>query len=293
MEECTMTNETLLSPKNDFLFKRIFADPKNKDILEDFLKSVLTIPEKEYKKITLADPHLLRRYKQSKLGILDVRLETLSGHAIDIEIQVKPFQGMENRIAWYNAKLYSEQPVKGDSYHGMKKAISIVICDYVIRPGDDVYHDIIHLQSSLTRWKFCDTMEIHVLELPKVKAKQRFSGDHREEKLIQWLRFFKAETRRDYMVLAKENPILNRAFKIIVDASGNERLRRLYDRREKALTDMWFIKSGAFNAGLSEGRTEGAEEKARETARKLKSMGLSVSQIAEATDLSPDSIEGL
>jgi predicted transposase/invertase (TIGR01784 family) len=79
----------------------------------------------------------------------------------------------------------------------------------------------------------------------------------------------------------------------------------MYDRREKALTDMWFIKSGAFIAGLSEGRTEGravglsevlkqgAEEKALETARKLKAMGLSVSQIAQATDLSPDCIEGL
>jgi predicted transposase/invertase (TIGR01784 family) len=83
MEECTMTNEILLSPKNDFLFKRIFADPRNKEILADFLKSVLTIPEQEYKKITLVDPHLLRRYKQSKLGILDVRLETYSGHSID------------------------------------------------------------------------------------------------------------------------------------------------------------------------------------------------------------------
>jgi len=32
-----------LSPRNDYLFKRIFGDVRNKDILTDFLKAALDI----------------------------------------------------------------------------------------------------------------------------------------------------------------------------------------------------------------------------------------------------------
>jgi predicted transposase/invertase (TIGR01784 family) len=42
-------------------------------------------------------------------------------------------------------------------------------------------------------------------------------------------------------------------------------------------------------AGLSEGRLAGKQE----TARKLKSMGLSIAQIAEGTGLSVDEVEEL
>ncbi|MDR2897223.1 MAG: Rpn family recombination-promoting nuclease/putative transposase, partial [Spirochaetaceae bacterium] len=127
MIETKLQDKELLSPKNDFLFKFIFANPKNRNILKDFLMSVLNIPEEEYKTITIVDPNLLRKHKDAKLGILDVRIETTSGISINIELQVDPFTGMEQRILWYTTKLLSEQPVKKQKYHTIKKTISIVI----------------------------------------------------------------------------------------------------------------------------------------------------------------------
>ncbi|MDR2833296.1 MAG: Rpn family recombination-promoting nuclease/putative transposase, partial [Streptococcaceae bacterium] len=46
----------LLSVTNDFVFKMIFGDQRNVDILTDFLKSVLDIPVDEYDYIKIVDP---------------------------------------------------------------------------------------------------------------------------------------------------------------------------------------------------------------------------------------------
>lgn len=41
------SNNFILKPKNDYVFKRIFGDERNKDILIAFLKSVLKIEIKD------------------------------------------------------------------------------------------------------------------------------------------------------------------------------------------------------------------------------------------------------
>ncbi|MDR1747431.1 MAG: Rpn family recombination-promoting nuclease/putative transposase [Spirochaetaceae bacterium] len=288
-----MTLKKLLSPKNDIIFKLIFGDSRNTDILTDFLRSVLTLPEQEYKKISLADPHLFRRHKQDKLGILDIRIDTSSGHAIDVEIQLKPFPGMENRIVWYNAKLHAGQLLRGDNYHTLKKAVSIVITDYVICSGDNTYHDVYYIMSPLTMRRFCDTIEIHTLELPKVQEEQSFPGEDREEKLKQWLRFFKAETTEEYEMLSRENPIIKRAVEIVITASGSRRLRYLYEQKEKARMDYHAGLRGAYDEGRVEGIKQGAEGKAFETAQKMKTAGIVIADIAAFTGLNPEEIEKL
>jgi len=78
----------IMSPKNDFVFKLIFGDEKNKDILIHFLNSILKTPQSELEDIELINTELLREFAEDRKGILDVRARTKSGEQIDIEIQV-------------------------------------------------------------------------------------------------------------------------------------------------------------------------------------------------------------
>jgi hypothetical protein len=48
----------LLSPKSDIVFKLIFGDQRNADVLAAFLQAVLDLPAEEYEKIAVVDPHL-------------------------------------------------------------------------------------------------------------------------------------------------------------------------------------------------------------------------------------------
>ncbi|MDR2481420.1 MAG: Rpn family recombination-promoting nuclease/putative transposase, partial [Spirochaetaceae bacterium] len=64
----------LLSPKTDVVFKLIFADENNADILADFIAAVTGLPADEFDEIKISDPHLRRFDAQDKLSILDLKL---------------------------------------------------------------------------------------------------------------------------------------------------------------------------------------------------------------------------
>ena len=63
----------ILRPTNDWIFKLLFGDERNKSALADLLKSFMELPDEEYDLIYL-DPHLKRERKEDKLGILDVKV---------------------------------------------------------------------------------------------------------------------------------------------------------------------------------------------------------------------------
>jgi predicted transposase/invertase (TIGR01784 family) len=91
------------------------------------------------------------------------------------------------------------------------------------------------------------------------------------------------------MVLARESSILEKAFQIVMIASGSQWMKALYDQKRKEEATLYFMQNGAYTKGLN----EGAEKTARETAQNLKSMGLPAEQIMQATGLSLEIIEKL
>ena len=89
--------KSLLPVKSDFVFKLIFGDQRNVDILAAFLKSVLDIPDEEYDRLTIVDPYIKKESADDKYGILDVKVHTVSGSVIHVEIQLRVFQDMAAR----------------------------------------------------------------------------------------------------------------------------------------------------------------------------------------------------
>ena len=110
-----------LTPKSDFIFKKIFGDAKNVEILEAFLKSILDIPHDEYESLTLTDTHLKKENDEDKLGILDVKVQTKSGNTIDIEIQLANIPHIRERVVFYLSKMINEQISSGDKYNAIKR----------------------------------------------------------------------------------------------------------------------------------------------------------------------------
>ena len=55
----TAVGKDFLSPKSDLIFKLLFGDERNIELLTDFLKSVLRLPIDDYDEVTIVDPHLL------------------------------------------------------------------------------------------------------------------------------------------------------------------------------------------------------------------------------------------
>jgi hypothetical protein len=58
--------DKILSPLDDDVFKGIFADQRNIDNLAAFLRPIVNLPEDEYSRLTIVDPHLKRLFKKDK-----------------------------------------------------------------------------------------------------------------------------------------------------------------------------------------------------------------------------------
>ena len=91
---------------------------------------------------------------------------------IDIEIQILPTDYMAERSLFYWSKMYTSQIASGDTYDKLKKCIAINILDFIRIPIDKI-HNTFHLYEDETEHKLTDVLEIHYLELPKLKEKSK------------------------------------------------------------------------------------------------------------------------
>ena len=267
-----------LSPTNDFVFKKVFGE--NMRVLEDFLKAVLDLPAEEYKGLTVVDPNLDREFLEDKLGILDVKVHTNSSKVIDVEVQVKQQRSIWKRMLFYAAKMVVEQVKSGYQYDQVNRTISILIADFVMVKDNDAYHNRFRLNDENTGARYSDSIEINVLELPKI---DEADGTH----LGNWLRFFRAKTEDDFMTIAQTSPAINEAWGVIKVLSGDERARAVAEAREKARMDMDSLLGDA----RYEGRQEGRQEEKLGIASNLLRKKMPYEDIADATGLSLEEIK--
>jgi predicted transposase/invertase (TIGR01784 family) len=236
------------------------------------------------------DPQLKREFCGDKLEILDVKLRTAHGKSIDIEIQISALPEMRSRISYYLSNMITEQIGIGGYYQELKQAISIVITDYDFIPETERYHTVFGMREQEEHFLFNELMEINVLNLVRL-------SEDEDSKLMDWLRFLKAEREEEFTMLARKNPMIKEAYCKLQAMSEDEATRILYEARLKAQRDDYSRMQGARQEGLEEGhregRKEGRQEEKLEIARKMKSRGVAAGQIAEDTGLTLKQVEAL
>ena len=172
-----------LKPTNDFVFKKLFGEEKNVDILKDLIQSIL--PELKIAKVVVnKDVSLERKLITDKLGILDVMATLNDNTKINIEMQVEDLHNTVERSIFYQSGVYHESLAKGISYINAFKTIGIWITNYdVFKEGP--FHEIARLKRDYENIILTDKYELHYIQLSKFKKKcKRIST-----KLEQWLLF--------------------------------------------------------------------------------------------------------
>ena len=245
----------ILPVKSDIIFRIFFADERNIEFLTDFLKSALSIPPEEYEEVIIVDPHLIREHPADKLGIIDVKVKTKSGKTIHIEIQVAPLPHMRERIAYYDAKMITEQIGKSEKYADIKQVISIVITENELIPNSANYHHRFTMYDPANSVELTDIVEVHTLELCKIPAEV-----DDDQRLLYWMRFIRAEGEIELEAVANKDPLIKKAVVRLMELSADERTRLLYEAREKERMDNESREEWARDTGRAEGRAEGKAE---------------------------------
>jgi predicted transposase/invertase (TIGR01784 family) len=266
----------ILSAKSDYVFKLIFGDKRNTDVLGSLLSSVLKIPQSEYKELTIIDPHVKKEAENDKYGILDVKLTTKSGYIIHIEIQVVEIPEMIPRCIFYQSKLVTEQIQSGDDYLLIKRSITIVIADFPLQytPQNDKYHNQFRYRTE-DGTELTDLTEINTLELQKLPA----VTDNSE--LWDWLEFIRTNDEEVLNMLQERSPEMRKAVGFLKELSADERTRMLAESREKARRDEASRMRGAKRDGLLE------------AAREMLLDNLPIPQIMKYTGLSQEELGSL
>jgi len=269
---------TLLPVKSDFIFKLIFGDQRNVDILAGFLKSVLDIPAEEYDYLTIVDPYLKKESEDDKYGILDVKVHTKSGQVIHAEIQLWPIPEMKERCIYYQSKLITEQMSSGKKYSVIKRVVSIIITDFKLVPENEKYHNQFRYRTE-DGTEFTNLTEFDTLELCKLPQKTDNSD------LWYWVKFIKSDDMEALDMIAEKSPQMKKAVGVLKELSADERMRMLYEDREKARRDIASMVDGAKMDGKREGYIE--------VAKNLLNMNTPLETIINATGLSREEIESL
>ena len=210
---------------------------------------------------------------EDKACILDVRAKEVGGSLFNIEVQVAKQFDYKERTVFYGSTMISEQPIAGKRYHELVKCVHISLVDFTLFPNHrDVasrfcLYDVAH-NEVLT-----DLLELHYIELNKLKC------THLEElgsSLQRWIYFLRNATNYEQLEelpdLLKQEEGMTMAYQATHEALCDQELIYELQARRKFLLDQASNLHGA--------REEGRSDTIRQAARPLQEQGLSLEAIA-------------
>jgi len=258
----------VLPPRYDIVFKQVFAN--RPDLLKPFLKAMIGLPEDDYGRVVVVDPHIYPEYKGDKLGVLDIKVVLRSKKVIDVEMQQKKVAHLRERVVFYCAGMVREQVVTADNYSKIKRVVSIAITNHTVIPEDTEYHHRYTLYDPKTGSEFTDLIEVHVIELPKLPKADDGSD------LWWWMKFLTVETKEDLAMVAKKSTAMKKAADRLVLVTKDMRIRARLESQRLFEMDQQVMLDDALEIGLKrgrrKGRAEGREEGREEEREKIVSL---------------------
>lgn len=267
----------LLELKNDLVFQELFGNPKNSQITGHLLSLIL---KREVYNVDLdANKRMLRNSPDLKIGSLDIRVKFNDGEDCNIELQVRPYKNMENRMLEYWAMMYGNKIHKGQKHETLKPSISILIADYNLDKTTNIskYHTIWNLREENNQdMKLTNDIEMHILEIPKI-----INTELENDELAQWLKFIENPESEEVKMFMSENKYWKQAMEELEYLSGDADFQRLVESRYRFLADQ--------DIELREREKKGKME----VAKKMKAKNMPIDEIIELTGLTKEEIEKL
>lgn len=250
-----MLTRATLNRLNDVFFKSLMGDDKRKELTIAFLNAVLREGQNDkFTDVEFKDQELEPTMEDGKSPRLDIVATLNDGTMVDIEVQVSTQKFMPKRSLFYWSRMYSNQAVKGDDYINLKKAVTINILRFLLLPEEN-WHNRCFITVENSNRKLTDDLEMHFLELPKLKVK-----DLRPlRKLEAWGAYFYGQCDTSEMeAIIMAEPAIKKALKYENYFINDSRMRRLYDMREDGIRD--------YVSGINEAKREGAQYGAKKQA---------------------------
>ena len=210
-----------LTMKNDIMFKAFFSKKENEKFLKSFLSAILG-EEVKIKRV-IHDARLEQLTREQKYGILDLEVELENGEYVNIEMQLKNNNNMEERTTFYASKKITEQMVKGKQYKDLNKVIIISILDYNLINLPEYITKTVRVADKHREYEINNKVEFYYIELKKFREE----NPDMKEPINQWLAFIDMEKGEWLEMAKKENKEIEEAVEEYETLTGDALVRRL------------------------------------------------------------------
>ena len=285
-----------ISLLTDFGFKRIFGTALNKELLICFLNSLFdgkqVVKDVKY----LNNEHLGDVYVSRK-AIFDVYCEGENGEKFIVEMQNAYQEFFKDRSLFYSTFPIREQAEKGSDWDfKLNHVYTVALLNFDMKEeafdADAICH-YVKLCDTTTHKVFYEKLDFIYVEIAKFEKT--------EEELVtlydKWLYVLKNLSALSNRPKALRDKVFDRLFEEAEIARFTPRELREYEDSRKAYRDLKNSLDTALRQGRAEGRAEGRvegrSEGMKEMAKNLKSLGVDVKTIMQASGLTEEQIERL
>lgn len=147
---------------SNLILRKILNSNTNLDILKNFIESFLKI---EVEFIQINKPPIINQKRSKEYGIVDMRVKTKENEELNIGIQIIDGDYIQSKMLLYYAKIHSNQVLYGDN-RKISRTITINILDMQHFTSSQ-YHKVINIKTNIMNNGILETIEMHLLELPK------------------------------------------------------------------------------------------------------------------------------
>ena len=127
-----------------------------------------------------------------------------------------------------------------------------------------------------------DRLELIIIELPKARRMYKTNPNNT---ICQWMLFLDNPNQKEVVQIMKENRDINKAIDELEQVSGNEKLRRIAELKEKYIRDE--------QASIEYAQNEGKRQQSTKIAKNMLKENVNIDFISKITELSIEEIEKL
>ena len=278
-----------INPYTDFGFKKLFGEEASKDLLIDFLNSILP-HDRQIADLDFRNPERLPATSDERKAIFDVHCKAKSGERFIVEMQKAEQHYFQDRALFYSTFAIQEQAVPGKWDFQLNAVYFVAILDFVYDKEEDrkKFFREVSLKDQDGN-EFYDKYYQYFFQMPLFNTPLSELKTRRDK----WFYFLRhLESFEDIPAILRE-PVFDHAFATAARSNLSPEESERYEADLKVYRDNYAVMKTAVDKGRAEGRAEGEAKGRADVARSMKREGLDTALIVKMTGLSEEEIGSL
>ncbi len=230
----------------DFGFKKIFGEEANKELLIDFLNSLLEEEKGKIINLTYLKTEKLGMSQLDRKAIYDIYCESNTGEKFIVELQKAEQAFFKQKSIYYATFPIQEQALKGDWDFKFNAVYTIAIMDFVMEKESSNYIHRVKLMNTETNKIFSNKLNFIYLEIPKFNKQQAELESHFEK----WIYIIKNLPKLENIPPELQEKIFKEVFEIGEIARYDRPNKQIYEDSLKAKRDWKNSLDTSFEKGI-------------------------------------------